>query len=187
MTSRESSSSRAALMSLAGRIEDAKALDPVADATHGALQPVLGSGPVQRILSGEPIGHRLHPALIALPLGSWLSATVLDLTGGDRSAAQRLVGFGCLAALPTAAAGASDWLETTGADRRTGLVHAAVNDLALMGYVASWRARRRGRQARGVLLALASSGLLAAGGWLGGHLAYSRGVGVEVEPPGERP
>ena len=168
-----------ALATAAERIEGAAALDGPAAALQGVLRPVLGSGPLRQLLSGRPIGHPLHPALVAVPIGAWLSASMLDLTPGGRAAAQRLVGFGCLAALPPAASGASDWLETTGADRRVGFVHLAVNDVALMTYVASWRSRRRGRQARGAALAMLGSGLLAAGGWLGGHLAYTRGVGVD--------
>jgi uncharacterized membrane protein len=162
------------------RIERAKLLDPIAEAIQQALRPILGAGTLGRLLSGAPLGHRLHPALVAVPIGSWVGASMLDLTAANRAAARRLVGFGCLAALPAAAAGATDWLETTGADRRTGLVHAALNDLALATYVASWRSRRRDHGLRGPALALAGSGVLGAAGWLGGHLAYSRGVGVQV-------
>jgi uncharacterized membrane protein len=170
------------LRQLAGTIEQSEALDRVADVAQHALQRVFGNRSLRRVLSGAPLGHRLHPALVAIPIGSWFAASVLDLTAGDRAAAQRLVGFGCLAAFPTAAAGAVDWLDTSGPDRRTGLVHAAVNDLALLTYVASWQSRRHGRHLRGVVLALAGSGAVAVAGWLGGHLAYSRGVGVDVHP-----
>jgi uncharacterized membrane protein len=62
-----------------------------------------------------------------------------------------------------------------------------MNDLALTIYAASWLSRRRGRNVTGAMLALAGSGVLAAGGWLGGHLAYSRGVGVEVQHPSRSP
>lgn len=163
------------------KVEQAKSLDGVADAIQRAGRSVLGNGSARRILSGVPIGHPLHPALVGVPIGTWLSASMLDLTAGNRAAARRLIGFGCLAALPTATAGAVDWLGTAGAERRVGLVHAALNDLALTIYVASWRSRRHGRNLTGAVLALAGSGVLAAGGWLGGHLAYSRGVGVEVQ------
>jgi uncharacterized membrane protein len=61
---------------------------------------------------------------------------------------------------------------------RVGAVHAALNDLALGLYVASWLARGRDRRARGAVLALVGSGVLAASGWLGGHLVYRRGMGV---------
>lgn len=166
---------------LVDNIERAKSLDGTADAIQRAGRAVLGDGSARRLLTGVPIGHPLHPALVAVPIGSWLSASLLDLTAGNRAAARRLVGFGCLAALPTAAAGAADWFETAGPERRVGLIHAGLNDLALTIYTASWLSRRRGRNVTGAVLALAGSGVLAAGGWLGGHLAYSRGVGVDME------
>ena len=160
------------------RVEGAGALDRPAGVIQNAVRGLLGSGTARRVLSGEPIGHPLHPALVAVPIGSWLSASVLDLTRGDATAARRIVAFGCLAAVPTAITGATDWLATDGAERRAGLVHAGLNDLALIMYVQSWRARRRGQRARGAALSLAGAGVVAASGWLGGHLAYSRGVGV---------
>src|SRR3954471_16601075 len=44
----------------------------------------------------------------------------------------------------------------------------------------SWLARRRGRRARGVGLSLAGAGLISVSGWLGGHLSYSLGIGVDT-------
>jgi nitrite reductase/ring-hydroxylating ferredoxin subunit len=117
-----------------------------------------------------------------VPIGSWLAATFLDFAGGraSRPAAQRLIAFGAVAALPTAFTGASDWVDTTGAERRVGLVHAAMNYTALATYTASWLARRRGRHTRGVALAIAGLSVLGIGGWLGGHLSYALGVGVDT-------
>lgn len=69
-------------------------------------------------------------------------------------------------------------MNTDGAERRVGLVHAALTAAALSLYGASWLVRGRGR--RGMSLAIAGAGLLGAGGWLGGHLAYALGVGVDT-------
>jgi nitrite reductase/ring-hydroxylating ferredoxin subunit/uncharacterized membrane protein len=135
---------------------------------------------VRDLASGSPLGHPLHPVLVAIPIGAWTSASILDLTGGDATAAKRLIGLGSLAALPTALTGANDWLTTLGGERRVGLVHAALNDTALGLYVSSWLARRRGRRIKGAALALAGAGVLGVAGWLGGHLAYGLGVGVDT-------
>jgi uncharacterized membrane protein len=167
-----------ALEKLADRVEHADMLDGVAAKVQELARRVLPP-PAEEALRGEPLGHPLHPALVAVPIGAWASASMLDLLG-ERSAASKLTALGCLAALPTAAAGTADWATTTGASRRTGFVHAAVNDAALMTYLMSWRARRRGRWMRGVALSLMGGGLLGVGGWLGGHLAYSQGVGVDT-------
>ena len=62
--------------------------------------------------------------------------------------------------------------------RRIGIVHAAANGTATLLYGASYAARRRGAHTAGVLLGLAGAGAVGAGGWLGGDLAFARGVGV---------
>lgn len=85
-----------------------------------------------------------------------------------------------MAALPAAFAGGTDWLSTDGEQRLVGLVHAVLNDAALTCYTLSWRTRRGGARRRGLVLSLAGGGLLGAGGWLGGHPAYSLGVGVDT-------
>ena len=71
-------------------------------------------------------------------------------------------------------------MDTEGAEKRLGLAHAVANYTALGLYTGSWLARRRGKQARGVALALAGSSVLTVGGWLGGHLSYALGVGVDT-------
>ncbi|HEX8101125.1 MAG TPA: Rieske 2Fe-2S domain-containing protein, partial [Solirubrobacteraceae bacterium] len=83
---------------------------------------------------------------------------------------------------PTALTGVTDWADTEpGNDpvRRVGLLHAGSNSVALALYTASLRARRRGDRGRGVALGLAGAGVLTAGGFLGGHLSYAHGVGVD--------
>jgi nitrite reductase/ring-hydroxylating ferredoxin subunit len=92
------------------------------------------------------------------------------------------VGLGVGAAVPTAAAGWADYADTTKVDervRRIGIVHAVANVAALGLFGASWLARRRGDHGRGVALGLAGAGALGAGGHLGGHLSYAKGVGVD--------
>lgn len=163
-------------------IESATVLDRPANAVAGAVGKVLKPGPVKDALSGTPLGHPAHPALIAVPIGAWLSASWLDLVGGhgSRDAARKLVVLGVLSAVPAALTGASDWSDTSGAERRAGFVHAVANSTALSLYLASWRARRQGKYAKGAGLALAGAGVVGFSGWLGGHLAYALGVGVDT-------
>ena len=80
--------------------------------------------------------------------------------------------------MPTAAAGLSDWSDTFGSDKRIGLTHALANVAALTLFAGSLAARRRGSPAVGRILGLGGMTTLAAGGYLGGHLSYTRGVGV---------
>ncbi len=167
---------------LTGRIEQAAPLDPAAKVLESATRAVLPQGPVKDALHGTWLGHPVHPLLVAVPIGMWTGASLLDLTAGEggRRAAQRLVGAGVLAVLPTAATGLADWSELGAFDRpkRVGLVHSLANTVTAAVYAASWLARRRGDDRRGRDLALLGAVTLGVGGYLGGHLAYSEGVGV---------
>lgn len=164
---------------IASAVESASALDRVAEPLGGVAQRLAGTGARRSALSGTWLGHPLHPLIVGVPVGAWTSASVLDLLG-QRRAARTLIGVGLLAVAPAAATGASEWADTTGAERRTGLVHMTANTVAALAYTRSWRLRRRGRDGRGVLWALLGAAAASAGGWLGGHLAYAIGVGVDT-------
>lgn len=161
--------------------EELAILDRPAAALAGAVDAMVPPGKVNDLLSGTWLGHALHPLLTDLPIGFWTSAWVLDLVGNRsmRPAAQRLVALGVLSAVPTAASGLVDWADTAGKPRRTGVVHAVANSIALACYALSWRARRHGRHAAGVALGMVGAGAATVGGALGGHLAFALGVGVD--------
>ncbi len=168
---------------LVDAVESIEALDPVGKRVAKAVRALLGAGKVKDALSGTPIGHALHPLLTDVVIGSFVSASVLDLLGGDESgeAAERLLAVGIASYLPTAATGAADWADSEPLGpsvRRVGIVHAASNAAALGFYAASLRARRRGDRGRGKLLALIGGSALGAGGFLGGHMSYAQGIGV---------
>lgn len=172
------------LTGISARIEHMTALDAPAEFAQRIVRSAFGSRRLDTVLGGEPLTHPLHPALVAVPTGSWLAASMLDLTGAEARAARRLIAFGCVAAVPTAASGARDWSRTVGEQRRVGFAHALLNDAALFTYGASWLSRRRGHRTRGAALGLAGAGFLGAAAWLGGHLVFTQRVGVatDVEP-----
>ena len=163
-------------------IEGLNWLDGLADRISSAVPDSVRTARVRDLASGTMLGHPAHPAAVTVPTSALLSASVLDVIGGPAThpARRRLIALGMLASLPAALAGWSDWLDTEGAERRVGLVHAAANATAIALYASSWSARRRNRHARGTALALAGAGLLGGAGWLGGHLAYALGVGVDT-------
>ena len=175
---------------LAGKLERAERLDPVVEAVSGVVTKVLPRGPVKDALHGRWLAHPLHPLLITMPIGLWSSASLLDLAGGDgsRDAARRLVGAGIVAVAPTAASGLADWSEL-GAfhqPKRVGLVHAAFNVASTLLYGASWVARCKGDHRRGRNLALLGAAGVSVSGYLGGHLSYSEGVGVNRNADAEK-
>ncbi len=159
-------------------------LDGIAKPLGKLVRDTVPAGPVKDALSGVALGHALHPLLTDLPIGTWTSALLLDWIGGPagRPAADRLIGVGLLATVPTVATGLSEWADSEVGDpgvRRVGVVHAAANVGATALFGASLVARRRGSRGTGKLLALAGGTLLAVGGPLGGHLAFAEGTGVD--------
>lgn len=166
---------------LSRQLEKAEGLDRFADPIAELVPKLIPHGPVKDALSGTWLGHSLHPLLTDVPIGTWLSATILDLVGGEesREASERLIAVGLLASLPTAAAGLSDWSDTMGGERRVGVIHAAYNTASLLLFGASLAARRRGKHGLGVALSLVATGANSLGAYLGGHLSLAQGVGVD--------
>jgi nitrite reductase/ring-hydroxylating ferredoxin subunit/uncharacterized membrane protein len=163
------------------RLEQAEGLDEPAEKLVGLVGPAVRPRLVKNALSGTWLGHRFHPLLVPLPIGFWSGALIFDLIATRRArwAADVLVGSGIAAAVPTAAAGLSDWADAEPEGRRVGLVHLSCNTLALVCYSASLVARLLGRRKTGVGLGLAGAAAISVGGYLGGHLSYVQGVGVE--------
>lgn len=160
------------------RLEEITALDGPVRSLEPAVQALFGTGRRGSMLRGEWLGHAIHPVLTDVTLGTWTSASLLDLVGGrDASAAaQTLIGAGLLAAGPTAWTGWAEWSAAGSRDKRVGLVHAVTNGIVIGTYAASWLARRRGRHGAGVGLGLVGASVSGIGAYLGGHLAEARKV-----------
>ena len=167
---------------IAGRIEGLEALDGPAEPLKKAAALVSPPGSrFKDVLSGTWLGHPLHPPLTDVVVGSWTSALLLDLVGGEgaEDAADALIGAGILAAIPTAATGLSDWGDLRGGASRIGSVHAIGNSTALVLQALSLAARRRGHRGSGVALSVLGYGAATFSAWLGGHLSFRKGVGVD--------
>ncbi|MCU1401223.1 MAG: iron-sulfur protein [Acidimicrobiales bacterium] len=165
---------------LVSRIGSNAALDKFAKPLKSKITDLIPGGAVKDALSGTWLGHQLHPMLTDVVIGSFTSATILDLIGGRRAArsANVLAITGVLAVAPTAASGLSDWSDTNGSETRIGVVHALSNVVGASCYVASIIARRRGNRVSASMLGLVGMGVMSVGGYLGGHLTLVQGVGV---------
>lgn len=142
-----------------------------------------GGHAIASALHGQPIGHPLHPILIHLPLGGWLVSGLLDFLPGHarperEQAADLALLIGTVGAVGAIASGWTDWSNTRGQARRTGLIHGALNETAFFLNGASLLARRRGNRKLGKALSGAGLGLTGLGGFLGGQLVYRHGLGV---------
>ncbi len=165
-------------MDLMSYLERAKRLDRLTAPVQRAARR-LPPGRARDALHGVWLGHPLHPVLVQVPVGTWLSASLLDTWPGNEKASRRLVLAGLAASVPAALAGTADWSEQHEQQMRVGLVHAAANVAAVALYAASVAAPAR--QAAALRLAgLAAAG---AGGYLGGHIAYRQSAGANQAEP----
>ncbi|MEV8590721.1 Rieske (2Fe-2S) protein [Streptomyces sp. NPDC051180] len=165
------------VLSAMERLETSTRLDGAADAARAAVR-ALPLGRARDVLHGRWLGHPVHPLLVQVPIGAWLSAAVLDLLPGERRAARFLIGVGLAGAVPAAVSGWADWAETRRPQLRVGLVHAAAGAAGVALYGTSFVARCRGRHWRGKAWAFCGLAAVGVGGAIGGHLAYRQGAGA---------
>jgi nitrite reductase/ring-hydroxylating ferredoxin subunit/uncharacterized membrane protein len=170
-----------AVQQLTKRLEDMEAIDRYADLVQRVVSRIVPQESVLKdLLSGTWLGRPLHPVLTDLVIGTWTGASALDVLGGKRAeqASDQLIFIGTVAALPTIAAGLSDWAELWGAQQRVGSMHALGNATALSLQIFSCKARRSGKRKKACLLSLTSLVIAGASANLGGYLSFAKGVGV---------
>jgi nitrite reductase/ring-hydroxylating ferredoxin subunit/uncharacterized membrane protein len=169
------------IQQLTKRVEKMEALDRFANFMQKFVSRIVPQeSALKDLLSGTWLGRPLHPMLTDVVIGVWTSASVHDILGGKRAerAAGQLVFIGNVAALPTIAAGLSDWAELWGAQQRLGSIHALGNATALSFQTLSFKARRGGKRKKARLLSLTAMTIAGASAYLGGHLSFVKGVGV---------
>jgi nitrite reductase/ring-hydroxylating ferredoxin subunit/uncharacterized membrane protein len=167
------------LMGILDRVADVATFDKVIEPARRAVLSALKRPPgLKSFLHGTWLGHPLHPVLVQVPVGSWVSAGVLDAVPPLRPAATVLIGTGVAAAVPASLAGAADWSEQETGVRRLGAVHAVLNVTALGFYVGSLVARGRGRGTLGRVLSYSGLGIASGSAAIGGHLSYAQSSGA---------
>jgi len=169
------------------QVVDSPALDriaePLSKAVRGAYE---AAGPAGQQLKdaahGVWLGHPLHPVFTDLPLGAWTTALALDCTAngdeGRRRAATFAMGVGLAGALGAAVTGLTDWSETQGQSRRTGLLHGLLNITATTLFATSWAMRQRDSHDTGRAAAWAGYAIAIGAAWFGGNLVYDQRIGV---------
>src|SRR5215203_7454150 len=121
-----------ALMQLAENPAIDRLAEPLSKAVRGAYEAAGPAGqPVKNALHGVWLGHPLHPVFTDIPIGAWTTALAMDVAAdrdpGMRRAATFAIGVGLVGALGAAVTGLTDWSETGGRSRRTGLIHGLLN------------------------------------------------------------
>lgn len=166
------------VMGILDRLSDVSAFDKGLEQAQRAVQTVLKPEAVRDALHGTWLGHPLHPVLVQLPVGAWVSAALLDAVPPLRPAATVLIGTGIVASGPAALSGAADWSQQGIGVRRLGAVHAVANTVALGCYVGSLVARARGKGRLGRVLSYAGLGLASGSAAIGGHMSYAQSSGA---------
>ena len=169
------------------RLTDQPALDTIAQPLSQAIRSTFETaGPagqqVKDALHGVWLGHPLHPVLTDVPIGAWTTALALDCTAngdeGRRRAATFAMGVGLAGALGAAVTGLTDWSETQGESRRTGLLHGLLNITATTLFATSWAMRQRDSHDTGRAAAWAGYAVAIGAAWFGGNLVYDQRIGV---------
>ena len=139
-------------------------------------------------------GHPVHPILVTIPIGAWVSSLVFDIAAKatDRPAAfatgsNWLIAIGIIGAAAAAIFGAIDFTTLDRGTRAytTGLTHLAINSVVLVLYIVNYLLRRSNGyddvSAGALVLSVVALAMLGVSGWLGGKLAYRYGVRVADE------
>jgi nitrite reductase/ring-hydroxylating ferredoxin subunit/uncharacterized membrane protein len=169
-----------------------KVAEPLSDAIRGAYE---AAGPIgqqaKNGLHGVWLRHPLHPVFTDVPIGAWTTALALDATAngdqGMRRAATFAIGVGLAGAAGAAVTGLTDWSETDGRARRTGLIHGLLNITATALFASAFALRRRSHHG-GRKCAWTGYAIALGAAYLGGDLVYGQRIGVthaEADPPDE--
>ena len=136
------------------------------------------------------MGHAVHPALVALPLGLYITSTVFDVislvTQDDKfaDASDKMIGAGVVSGAVAGVFGLLDWQTIPSGTRakEIGAVHGIGNGLVTTLFAASWLIRRNARrkpEPTAIALSLLGTTLGGVTGWLGGELVQRLGVGID--------
>jgi nitrite reductase/ring-hydroxylating ferredoxin subunit/uncharacterized membrane protein len=166
------------LLGILNRAADVAAFDKAIEPARRAVLGLLRPPALKDFLHGTWLGHPLHPVLVQVPIGTWISAGLLDAVPPMRPAATMLIGTGVAAAVPAALAGAADWSEQEIGVRRLGVVHALGNSVVLGLYAGSLVARVKGRGGLGRLLSYTALSLATGSAAIGSHMSFAQASGA---------
>jgi nitrite reductase/ring-hydroxylating ferredoxin subunit/uncharacterized membrane protein len=171
------------------RVVDQPALDTIAEPLGAAIRQAYSRAGdagqvVKNAMHGVWLGHPLHPVFTDVPIGAWTTSLVLDAVGAIREdeglerASDVAMAVGLVGAVGAAVTGLTDWSETQGRSRRTGLLHGLLNITATALYATAYALRKSGSRSAGTSCALAGYTIALGAAFLGGDLVYDQRIGV---------
>jgi nitrite reductase/ring-hydroxylating ferredoxin subunit/uncharacterized membrane protein len=170
-------------------LERSDVLNAMGKWVSNTFHRLVGTGRAKEALAGTWMAHPAHPMLTDVTIGAWTSAAILDVLGGERArpGADFLAGIGIISAVPTALTGLSDLTDIVDPEERSlGTAHALANVGTLALWSLSYVARKAGSRRAAIGLSMAASAVMTGAGFLGGHLSFRKGVGVDqtaFDPP----
>ena len=163
-------------------------VDPIADPLQRTVRSALESVPiVADLLRGQWLGHPLHAAASDVPVGAWITAVTLDALAAVsgvkqlRVGADAAVGIGLAGTAVVIASGFADWSAVEDPQaKRLGFVHGVLNLGVTALMAGSLFCRLTSRRRAGVTLSAAGVALASLTAWIGGEMAFGRGVGLRA-------
>lgn len=148
-----------------------------------------GRHPIKTLLNGSWLRHPLHPLLTDVAVGGAVLTVALDIVWlavpaarvWAPRAAEATVIAAALGFIGAFFTGWTDWSDTYGPERSTGLWHGLLNSGALVLYIVSAILRLQvsdGQSAAAAALGFIAFGTLSVGAYLGGHLVFKFGTNV---------
>lgn len=142
-------------------------------------------------MSVKVAGHRLHPSLVAFPIGLLGGSVIFDViwlvTKTERWAdvAFCTLSVGIVTGLLAAPFGSIDWLDIPRGTRAktVGLLHGMIAFLSIALFAVSWWFRHESPtspEMTSIALSFGAIVLLSVAGWLGGELVERLGIGVDT-------
>jgi len=178
------------LKNLSGRLVNALPwLDKISQPVQSSIAKFYGEPgqptyKIKDLLNGTWFGHVLHPVLVTVPLGSWSATLLLDLTWlasedeGVAKSADLTLWLGLAGAAGSVITGLTQWVDTDGPERKTGMLHALLNSTVTLLNVGSAVLRLTGQRRPAITLASTAYAISLYSAYLGGELTYSSGIGV---------
>jgi nitrite reductase/ring-hydroxylating ferredoxin subunit/uncharacterized membrane protein len=171
------------------KVVDQPVLDTIAEPLGAAIRQAYSRAGdagqvVKNAMHGVWLGHPLHPVFTDVPIGAWTTGLVLDAVGAIREdeglerASDVAMAVGLVGAVGAAVTGLTDWSETQGRSRRTGLLHGLMNITATALYATAYALRKSGSRSAGTSCAIAGYTIALGAAFLGGDLVYDQRVGV---------
>jgi uncharacterized membrane protein len=157
---------------------------------HDAMNPIFRG--IEKVEA--KVGHSLHPALVGIPIGAWVTSACSDLLAMSTAdsaydhAARVSMAVGLVGAGGSAITGLHDYSyipKDRSPNHQIATTHALGNLIATSLFAASYvsrtRAMHRGRRPSALArsLGLIGTSLIAYAGWLGGKLVEELGEAVK--------